>query len=239
MTAPIDADIAALDVPGPAISRLATMPRVDLMPVEIAERKAFRRLQWSCVAGLVACVAVVASLDYQAHHSVRDAQEKVVAAQAAHTTMQRRVSALSSVDATYARVESAKALVGQTLAGEVRWSEQLRTLSTAIPTGIWFTTLSVAPFTGQTAASTSDPASTTALGTTASTVAMITFAGLAPSRDAVAMWIEAMDSQHGFSGATFSTTTETVLGGARYVNFSGTVTVTSAAESGRYTTAGQ
>jgi hypothetical protein len=61
-----------LDMPRPALVQLATMPRVDLMPLEVAEHAALRRLKTGCAAAIVATAVAIGSLMLQGHNAVHD-----------------------------------------------------------------------------------------------------------------------------------------------------------------------
>jgi len=103
------------EIPGPALAHLDSMPRIDLMPPEIAQRAALRKLQTGCMAAVILSVAVVGALYYQAQGSVGSAQTKVGAAQAEQSRVQRDVTALTPVTAAYASVQQAQQLVAEAL----------------------------------------------------------------------------------------------------------------------------
>jgi len=62
----------------------------------------------------------------------------------------------------------------------------------------------------------------------------VTFTGVALSHDDVAVWLETLAREHGYSNAFFSSSAEADLFGHTVYNFSSTVTVTPDAYSGRY-----
>lgn len=229
MTQSIADPVVGSDVPRPALAQLATMPRVDLMPPEIAEIGEYRRLKTACAAAVVASAVVVGSLWLQGHNDVQQRQKDVTAAQDTKAQVQRQVSALAPVAAVYASVESAQQLLVQTLSGEVRWSNQLRDLSLTVPANVWLTNMSVS-------AKAATPSTTGTSATGAPGIATITFQGVANRRDDVATWLDTIAKQKGYVDASYSTTPEQVLGSKVVVNFTSTVTVTTGAESGRYTT---
>jgi Tfp pilus assembly protein PilN len=216
------------DVPGPALAHLSTMPRIDLMPPEIAQRTALRKLQAGCLAAVVISAAVIGGLYYQAHGSIGSAQTKLDAAETEQGHVQRQVTALSPVTAAYTSVQQAQNLVTEALGGEVRWSTQLRDLSLSIPDNVWISNMTIARTAGAAA-----PAAG-ALATPG--IATISFTGVALKRDDVATWLESLAKEKGYVNAYYSTAQEAVLGQKALVNFTSTVTVTDAALSGRYTT---
>jgi len=216
------------EVPGPALAHLSSMPRIDLMPPEIAQQEALRKLQAGCIAAVLLSVAVVGGLYYQAHGSVGAAQTKLAAAQTQESRVQGQVNTLTPVTAAYASVQQAQNLVTEALGGEVRWSTQLRDLSLSIPDNVWISNMTIAR-SAATAAPTLGAAATPGIAT-------ISFTGVAISRDDVATWLDSLGKEKGYLNAYYSTAQEAVLGMKALVNFTSTVTVTDAALSGRYTT---
>ena len=59
------------------IDRLATLPRVNLLPPEIEEQRRFRKVQIGLGAGVVAAVGVVGALTLLASGAVGDAQHRL------------------------------------------------------------------------------------------------------------------------------------------------------------------
>lgn len=229
------------EIPGPNLALLASMPRVDLMPPEMAERDALRRLQMGCVAAVVACAVAVGSLWFQAHSTVDDAKKNLATTQAEQQNVNRQVAQLSSVSASFAALERANQLVQQALGGEVRWSGQLRDLSMTIPANVYLTNMSVAAGTSGAVSETAGATSTTGSSTastsnpaTPGTIATITFQGTAASRYDVANWLNKIATMKGYVNATYSTSTERVINGVIWIDFNSTIQVTTDALSGRY-----
>jgi Tfp pilus assembly protein PilN len=237
-TAPVGL-VTGSEIPGPNMAMLATMPRVDLMPPEIAENEALRRLQMGCVAAVIACGVAVGSVWWQAHSTVNDAKKNLVETQNEQSVVNAKVSKLAPVAAQFAAVENANKLVQQALGGEVRWSAQLRDLSTTIPANVWLTNMTVASGTSAPSGTTAGAASSATPGTStsaaaASGIATITFQGTAGSRYDVANWINQISGMKGYVGATFTSSQEKVLAGQVFVDFTSTVQITSDVLSGRY-----
>lgn len=210
-------------VPGPALGSLGSMPGVNLMPPEIAERAALQQVKVAAVAAVVLSALAVGGLYYQAHSGVSSAQKNLADAQQQQTAVQQQVTKLQPVAAAYAQVTAAKAEVAEALGGEIRWSGKLDDLSLSIPANVWLTNMSVAT-------------SGSANGALASTgISTITFQGVATNRDDVAVWLESLARENGYANPYVSVTQETAVGSKVLVDFTSTVTVTDAALSGRYT----
>lgn len=234
MTQAAPRPLAGPDAPGPALAHLAGMPRVDLMPPEIAERRALRRLQTTCLAAVGATVLIIGALYYQAHSSVNSAQDRLTSAQAEQSRVQRQVNALAPISASYTAVLQAQQLVAEALGGEVRWSTQLRDLSLSIPANVWLTNMSITRG-GATAAPAAPVRAVPGAVAAPTQIATISFTGVAVNRDDVATWLESLAKEKGYVDAYYSTAQEAPLGGKVLVNFSSTVKVTDAALSGRFT----
>ena len=74
------------------------------------------------------------------------------------------------------------------------------------------------------------------VGATEPGVGTVTFTGVGFSHDDVAVWLESLAKQKGYTNPYFTNSTKALIGTRSTVNFSSTVTMTSAALSGRYTT---
>jgi Tfp pilus assembly protein PilN len=207
----------------------ATMPRVNLLPAEIAQAARFRRLQFAMGAAVVGAVVVVGALYVHGKSAVSDAQSQVDAANAAHSAAQQELNGLSSVSAVYAEVAAKKAMVQQAMGDEVDWSKYLSDLSLRIPDNVWLTNVQVT----QTTAAPTAPSPTTELTPTG--IGSITFAGVAFSHDDVATWLDMLVKERGFTNAYFSNSTTAKIGDKKVVNFTSSVVLTDDAKSGRFT----
>ncbi len=209
---------------------MPVMPRVNLMPPEIAEAARFRRFQLAMGGAVVAAVAVVGLLYTQAHHGVSSAQFELSQAQQQHTALQAQRARLQSVDDVYTQVAAKKAMLQQAMGDEIRWSRYLTDLSLRIPDKVWLTNVSATETAGSAAAATTAATSTVPTG-----IGTVTFAGTAFSHDDVATWLEMLAKERGFTNAYFSNSTESKIGEKGVVTFSSSVTLDDKAKSGRYT----
>jgi Tfp pilus assembly protein PilN len=208
---------------------LATsLPRVNLLPPEIAEASRLRTVQLSMGAAVVAAFVVVGGLWVVADLQAQSEQEKLDTAQANQATVSKQVNALAPVAAVYAEVDQRRQLLETALGGDVEWSQYLTDLSLTIPDNVWLTSMTVAPQT--TATGTSGTAGETAQ------IASVTFSGTAMQHDDVALWLESLAKQEGYRSAYFNSSTEKEIGTTKVVDFSSTVVVTRDALSGRYLT---
>lgn len=207
----------------------APLPRVDLLPPEIAELRRFRRVQTGLGGGVLAAVLVVALLYLGAMGAVGTSQEQVDQASAQQQGLQAQTTQYRDVTATYARAADAQALLVAAMGEEVRYSRLLNDLSLSLPEGVW---LKSAAFTQAV-----PDAATTAAGT-APGIGTLTVTGVAFQYDDVALWLESLASQAGYVDPLLQTSTAVLLGPKVVVDWSTTVTLSPDALSGRYVTAG-
>jgi Tfp pilus assembly protein PilN len=209
------------------------MPRVNLMPPEIAAAERFRRLQLAMGSAVVVAAVAVGGLYLHARSGISSAQTQVNSAQAQNSTLTTKLNGLASVKQTFANVQAKQQLLQQAMGGEIRWSYVLNDLSLRIPSNVWLTAMQASetvPGIGLGAAST-----TTALpGSPTSSIGTISFSGLGFKHDDVATWLNAMAKERGFSQPIFTGSSETAIGSTGVVDFGSTVTITSKALSGRY-----
>ena len=209
-----------------------TLPRVNLLPPEIAQKRAFRRVQMCMGGAVLGSVAVVGLLYLSAAHGVTSAQSDLDAARTQQATLQQQVSSYAGVTAIYNAADAAQAQLTVAMGDEVRYSQLLNDLSLAIPGNVWLNNVS---FT-QGGPPGALPATPSATGV--APIGTATFQGVAFSHDDVASWLEAMGRLKTYANPYFSSSTEALIGSRPVVNFSSTVDVTPAAQSHRYNKAG-
>ena len=209
---------------------LSLLPRVNLLPPEIAEKAAFRRVQIGLISAVFAAIGVIGVLYLSAASSVDSAQGQLNSASTTHSQLETESNNYSAVTGVYARAAAAQAMLAQAMGDEVRYSQLLNDLSLSVPAKVWvkniaFTqTVVGAPAAGA-AAATMAPAG---IGT-------FTATGIGFSHDDVAVWLESIAGQKTYTNPYFSNSTEALLGTRKVVNFTSTASITSAALSTMYT----
>lgn len=212
------------------------MPRVNLMPPEIAAAAKFRRVQFAMGGAVVAAVAIVGALYVNAHSKVGAAQAELDAATAESTNLNTQLASLASVQDVYTQVAARQAMLQQALGNEVRWSYTLTDLSLKVPDNVWLTNLEAQQsdlgFAATPGAAPVAPVAGTVTGP--ATIADITFSGVAFDHDNVASWLDALAKEKGFINPYFTNSSENFIGPKRVVDFTGTAQVTDEAKSNRY-----
>jgi Tfp pilus assembly protein PilN len=200
------------------------LPKVNLLPPEIAEQARFRRIQVGLGGGLLAAVGVVALLYVSAVGGVNEASTELAASTATGTQLQAESAKYSDVTAVYARAAAAEAMLTMAMGEEVRYSQFLNDLSLTVPDNVWVKNVSFA-----------QGAVAPAVGATEPGIGTVTFSGVGFKHDDVAVWLESLASQKGYANPYFSNSTAGLIGTRKTVDFTSTVTLTPDALSERYT----
>ena len=210
------------------VSTTIRLPRVNLLPPEIAERVVFQKIQLGLGAAILAAVGVVGLLYVSASHGVTSAQADLDTANSQESSLQQASARYSNVTAVYNHAAAAQAMLTTAMGTEVRYSQLLNDLSLTVPSNVWLSNLaytSTAPAAGVAAAAV--PAAAAGIGT-------FTATAVAFSHDDVAVWLESVAGLRTYANPYFSTSTEGLLGTRKVVNFSTTAVLTPSALSGRY-----
>ncbi|MGZ6826699.1 MAG: hypothetical protein ACXVGH_07885 [Mycobacteriales bacterium] len=109
------------------------LPRVNLLPPEIAEKAAFRKVQAGLGAALVLPVLIVGGLYMSASHSVSQANDNVAAADAQAASLNAQTAKYRDVTAVYAAAAAAKTQLTTAMGDEIRFSQLMNDLSLSVP----------------------------------------------------------------------------------------------------------
>ncbi|MCU1623355.1 MAG: Fimbrial assembly family protein [Frankiales bacterium] len=205
------------------------LPRVNLLPPEIAETAMLRKVQVSLGVGLVATVGVVGLLFVSASHSVSSANSDLDRASSQSTSLIKQKASYANVTATYDAAAAAQAQLTTAMGQEVRYSQLLHDLSLSVPSTVWLKSLTytqVAP---------AAPAPGAAGTAAAASIGTLAVTGVGFDHDDLALWLESLGGQKNYSDPYFSASNETLMGTRKTVNFTSTANLTPAALSGRYT----
>ena len=212
------------------------LPRVNLLPPEIAERVVFRKVQVGLGAGVLAAAALVAVGYVAALGSVSSAQSHMDTATAQQSSIQSQSAKYRDVTAVYAEADAAQAQLTDAMGDEIRYSQLLNDLSLTVPGNVWLKSVTFTPPAG------AAPGAVTAAGTApvglAGPVGNLAVTGVAFTHDDVAVWLDALAGLKTYKDPYFSSSTEGLIGNRKTVGFSSTATVLSTAQSGRYKKSG-
>ena len=208
----------------PVGTGVVVLPKVNLLPPEIAESARFRKVQMGLGGGVLAAIGVVALLYVGASSSLSEANTELETATATGTQLQAESAKYADVTAVYASAAAAEAMLTQAMGEEVRYSQFLNDLSLSVPENVWVKNVAFA-----------QAAVPPALGSTEPGIGTVNFTGVGFKHDDVADWLESLAKQKGYANPYFSSSTEALIGTRTTVNVSSTVTLTSDALSKRYT----
>jgi Tfp pilus assembly protein PilN len=208
------------------VAQTVLIPRVNLLPPEIAEATRFDQMKRIMAASIIGVFGVVILAAVVASFQVSAAQSQLADAQATGTSLQNQVSQFTDVPKVFAEVQSAQAQLSSAMGNEVRWSTYLGDLSLMIPRNVGLTSMSIRQ----------DPGApvTSALGATG--IATVSFEGQASSSKNIATFLDSLAKQKGYIDPYFTNATKSIGADAKnVVTFTASVTVTDEAKSGRFT----
>lgn len=213
---------------------IAALPRVNLLPPEIAEAARFRQVQLAMGGAVLVAALAVAGLYVHAKSGVHSAQNGLTTAQSQQAGLQSQLAGLQSVKATYADLQAKRALLSQAMSQEIRWSYVLDDLSLRIPNDVWLTSVD-ATENGVGSADSSSTSATSSTTTTTDGLGTVTFTGTGLKHADVASWLDVLAAEKGFIDPSFSSSTENNIGSRHVDDFSTSVGLGSDALSNRYT----
>jgi Tfp pilus assembly protein PilN len=217
-----------------SVTTLARLPRVNLLPPEIAAAQRLRAVQAGLGVGVLASLVVVGGLFVAASGQEHSAQSDLDTAKAKGTSLQAEQAKYADVPTVYAEVEARQAQLTEAMGKEVRWSYFLNDLSLRTPAKVWLTSMTVAETVDSATNAPAPPVGGTAWGTPG--IGTITFAGSGYTHNDVAAWLRALAGQPGLADPYFTRSDKESIGDEDSVTFDSQAVITDKALSGRYTT---
>ncbi|BEP16047.1 hypothetical protein acdb102_43580 [Acidothermaceae bacterium B102] len=175
-----------------------TLPRVNLLPPEIAEARILKQYRVGAAGAVVLAFLAVGGLYMNAHSGVAGAQSALNASTAKTgqlTSQQRVLTQQTSIKDT---VASAQATLATALSPEILWSHYLQDMSVALAGNYWFTSLALASGGGAAATPLADG---TAVGS-------VTIQGKAVTHNDVSALLGALANEKGLSHPVFTSSAE-------------------------------
>jgi Tfp pilus assembly protein PilN len=213
----------------------ATLPRVNLLPPEIHERRRLQQVQAAVLVGVVAVVGGVGFLYYQGTHKVDDAKQELARVDAQNSQLTRQLATFSDVKATAAQLAASEALLTQAAGTEIRWSEYLADFG-FLPRNSWMTSLTLTS--SLSAGTLQNPVQAEP------TIGSVTLNGVSMKYPDLATWLDGLaEQQNGkqqkmLENVYLSKAGEAYIGDTKVVNFDATADVPAAGLSGRCATPG-
>lgn len=210
-------------------TQLAALPRVNLLPPEIAEKVRARKLQVGMGAAVAASVVGVVAGYLMAHSGATSAKNDLAASQAETSRLQTQVTQYAGDESLRTQLASEQGMLSTAMGQEIQWSHYLNDLTLRIPDNVWITQLTI---------SEGAPGSTAPSGAAATTpggLGSVSVSGVAFTHDDVATWLDSLAKEKGYADPYFQNSSQSFIGTRRVVNFTSSTVVTPDALSGRYT----
>ena len=201
------------------------LPRVNLLPPEIEERRRFRRVQYGLGGAVLASIGVVGIVYLGAVANAKDAEAELQDVTAQGQAISAEQAQYADVTAVYARAEAAEVMLTQAMGEEVRFSGQLHRFAVAMPDDVWLENVTFAQ--APTAPTVGDV--TPGIGT-------VTLTGIAYEHDDVATWLESLAAHKGYAKPYLTSSDDSLTGERVTVDFVSTVVMTPDSLSRRYAT---
>ena len=173
---------------------LAALPRVNLLPPEIAEAQRFRRVQLGLGGAVVAALAVVGVLYAGAMSDASSAEEELEQTQAKSVALKSEERRYADVPAVAKALEDAEKRSADALGEEILWSNVMNDVGLMMPARVWFTNFSATQMltSGGQAAPAAGVASVLPAG-----IGQIKIEGVAYGHKDVAALLDALGKQEG------------------------------------------
>ncbi|MBI4941630.1 MAG: PilN domain-containing protein [Actinobacteria bacterium] len=208
----------------------APVPKVNLLPREVLDARAFRRVQKLLAGAVVGTVAVAGLAFAWSLHGVQVAQADLDVSRARTAQLHTEEAKYADVPRVLSRVEQAKAARTAALGSDVLWYRFFDDLAAATPDTVSLTNVTVAMDTSGAPTTATDPLTPSGLGA-------VTFTGGGDRFPDVSTWLESVGSVDGLDGSTLQSATRSAGGGTADdgpVTFSSKIVIDSSALSHRF-----
>jgi Tfp pilus assembly protein PilN len=211
-------------------TRVLDLPRVNLLPREMFEKRQLQRAQAALGLVVLGAVVGVGFVYVNGGAAVTDGKSKLAASQTTQAQLQSKLNLLSYVTAEASQAQAAQGMLTQATGSQIPFSTYLADLSLLTPKNVWFTSITLT--------STLPPGSLVEGANPPATVGTVAFAGQALAHNDVATWLDNAAKEGGFVDPYFTSSTESLIPGTgaatgvpakTWVTFSSSVNLTSAA----------
>jgi Tfp pilus assembly protein PilN len=216
-------------------TQLAALPRVNLLPPEIAEKRRARMIQAGMGAAFAASLVVVGAVYFMAHSSATHAQSDLAAAQSQNTSLRAEITKYAGDESKRAELSAQQTMLSTAMGNEIQWSHFMNDLSLRIPDNIWVKHMTFAETAVPGGTAASAPAGPNAAVLADAGIGKISFEGVAYTHDDVATWLDSLAREKGYANPYFTNSSTGFIGTTAVVSHTSSVSLTPDALSGRYT----
>ena len=184
------------------------MSQVNLLPPELRQRQATRRLTSIVIALGLGVLAIVGVFFFLQTQRLSDVQSELEAQQTRNADLSAEIDSLQQFAALQAELAAKEALVASLYVNEVSWSSALLDVSRVIPDPSYLTNMT-GTITATTAAVPGEVPTTPTGGTPETTlIGNMTFAGVADGTETIASWLIRLEQIQGWVNAWVSGATQ-------------------------------
>jgi Tfp pilus assembly protein PilN len=205
----------------------ASIPRVNLLPLEIIQKRRFRRVRRMLGVMVVAAVLICTGGVFWAQRGVSSATARLTTAQSEVTSLQTQAAKYSAVPEVVAQVEAAKTARTSAMGNDVLWYQFVNDLRGALPAGVAQEAVTVVLTQSAGSAVAANPLSPAGIGT-------LSITGSADQYQQISAWLDALTKITGVSAPTLINATKSQDGTGSSVTYSISAVLTEAALSHRY-----
>lgn len=208
-------------------TRVGDLPRVNLLPPELHERRRVRAAQAGAGAAIALALVGVVFAYTQQGHAVDTAKKQLADQQQQETQLTAQLRSLSNVRTTAAQLAASEALLSRAMATEIQWSTFLADFSVIVPDSVWLVQLN--------AQEDVQPGTLAAPNVAPQTVGSVTLQGYGKAWPDLATLLDSLgkETSHGIVQPYFSTAQETFIGSVKVIQYQASTALSPAALSGR------
>lgn len=196
------------------------VPKINLLPPEIDERKAQQRAYVAMGATVVAALGAVGFLYMGQASRVGAAEQELADAKSQRTKLAAQKQKLAYVNDVYLEVDANEALLQAAIRDRVFWSRNLHDVGLQIPKNVWLSKMEITQEVG------GPPTDMKADALPVYNLGKVSFEGRAFSHDDVASWLTQNAKIRGYANVWFTeslakppTAEERAKGGRYYIEF--------------------
>lgn len=169
------------------------MSQVNLLPGELRQRQAARRLTFIVVAGGLGVMALIGLFYFAQTQRLADAQDDLAGQEVRNAGLRTQIQELQSFADLQAELAAKQDLVASLFVNEVSWSSALLDVSRVIPDASFLTNL-----TGQVQSASATDDTVPVVG---ELIGTMSFSGVARETETIATWLVRLEQVEGWVNA--------------------------------------
>lgn len=177
------------------------MSQVNLLPPQLRQRQAVRRLTTIVVAAGLAVLALIGVFYFLQSQRLADAEDELAVQAETNNGLQAQIDELQPYADLQAELAAKEALVQTLFLNEISWSSALLDISRVIPDASYLTNLTGQVTAGTVPPPTGEAADSTLIGT-------MSFTGVARETETIATWLTRLEQVQGWVNAWVSSAQE-------------------------------